>query len=146
MESTRKKVLQVMRRNKLAVISTVKPERTPEAALIAFAEDEQLRIYFQTGARTRKAANLKTNPAVALVIGISPEEWLTVQYEGTARQVTGADELKAVKQRFIDKDSPTKGEYLTDPSAIFFQVTPTWIGCSDYTGSRPEVTELMEFD
>jgi general stress protein 26 len=140
----KQKVLSVLRSQMLAVVSTVgKGSSTPESALIAFAEDDDLHVYFQTGRHTRKAANLQTNPRVALVIGLNQVDLVTVQYEGVAQQITDAAELEALKQRFIAKNSPTTKEYFNHPTAIFFKVTPTWIGCSDYSGAKPHVIELM---
>jgi len=145
-ESHKKKILDFLGGQKLATISTVDPERpTPESALIAFTEDEELRLYFQTGKHTRKAANLKVNPHVSLVIGLSLTDLVTIQYEGVAEQLTSLEDLEFCKQQFIAKDSPTTEEYFNHPTAIFFRVRPTWIGCSDYSGKRPEVIEIKEF-
>jgi general stress protein 26 len=141
------KVLGFLRRQKLAVIASASPARpTPESALIAFTEDDELCLYFQTGRHTRKAANLIANPHVSLVIGLSLDDLVTIQYEGAAEQITRESELEACKRRFIRKDSPTTDEYFNHPTAIFFKVTPTWIGCSDYSGDCPEVIELKDFD
>jgi len=99
------KILGILKGQKLAVISTVDPKRSaPESALIAFAGDDQLCLYFQTGKHTRKAANLKANPHVSLVIGLSLGDMMTVQYEGEAVQLTDKADLEACKQRFISKD------------------------------------------
>lgn len=145
-ERHRRKILDFLRRQKLAVIATVDPSRpTPESALIAFTEDDDLCLYFQTGKHTRKAANLRVNPHVSLVIGLELKDLITVQYEGRAEQLTAAEDLEACKQRFIAKDSPTTEEYFNHPTAIFFKVTPTWIGCSDYSGEKPDVIEIKEF-
>ncbi|MBX6334969.1 pyridoxamine 5'-phosphate oxidase family protein [Candidatus Saccharibacteria bacterium] len=116
------------------------------AALIAFTEDDDLCLYFQTGKHTRKAANLRVNPYVSLVIGLELDDLITVQYEGKAEQLITPEDLEACKQRFIAKDSPTTEEYFNHPSAIFFKVTPTWVGCSDYTGDKPDVIEIKEFN
>ncbi len=145
-EAHKAKVLAFLASQKLAVIATSDPVRpTPESALIAFTEDSRLCLYFQTGKHTRKAANLKANPHVSLVVGLSLNDMATVQYEGKALQLTSAADLEVCKQRFIAKSSPTTAEYFNHPTAIFFKVTPTWIGFSDYSGSRPEVIELTEF-
>jgi general stress protein 26 len=140
------KVLDFLRSQKLAVISTHGPTKpNPESALIAYAEDDQLNLYFQTGRHTRKAANIKANPHISLVIGLGLEPMLTVQYEGTARQLTDSLEIKAAQQLFYDKNSPTTREFMEHPTAILFKVTPTWIGCSDYTGNKPQVIEITNF-
>jgi general stress protein 26 len=146
-KDTTRKILEFLKRQKLAVIATCSPSKpTPESALIAFTEDDDLCLYFQTGRHTRKAANLSINPSVSLVIGLNLNDLITVQYEGVAKQLASEEELTACKQRFISKDSPTTEEYFNHPTAIFFKVTPTWIGCSDYSGARPEVIELKEFN
>lgn len=140
------RILRFLNSQKLAVIATAHPLRqTPESALVAFAEDDALRLYFQTGKHTRKAVNLKANPGVSFVFGLSLNDKITVQYETKAMQLTDAADLEACKQRFISKDSPTTAEYFNYPTAIFFKVMPTWIGCSDYSGSHPEVVEIKEF-
>jgi general stress protein 26 len=142
----RLKILNFLRTQKLAVIATSSPaEPTPESALIAFAEDDELCLYFQTGRHTRKAANLKVNPHVSLVIGLNLEDLITVQYEGVAEQINDQTDLEACKKRFVQKKSPTTAEYFNHPTAIFFKVTPTWIGCSDYSDKHPRVIELKDF-
>lgn len=143
MNAVHKKVLNFLKSQKLATIATANPRTNqPESALIAFTEDDQLCLYFQTGKHTRKAQNLKVNPHVSLVFGLTQQEMFTVQYEGVAKQLTTPEELELCKQKFIAKDSPTTEYYFNHPTAIFFKVTPTWIGCSDYRGQKPDVTEL----
>lgn len=141
------KILNFLRTQKLATISTCNPETLqPESALIAFTEDDNLCLYFQTGKHTRKAQNLKVNPQVSLVFGLTQDEMFTVQYEGRAERLTKPEDLEFCKQQFIAKDSPTTEYYFNHPTAIFFKVTPTWIGCSDYRGQKPVVIEIKHFD
>ena len=140
------KVLKFLRSQKLAVISTVHSSRAgTESALIAFTEDDDLCLYFQTGKHTRKAHNLAANPHVSLVFGLALDDMVTVQYEGTAKQLTTQEEMEQCKRQFVAKDSPTTEAYFNHPTAIFFKVTPTWIGCSDYSGKKPKVIELFDF-
>jgi general stress protein 26 len=146
MDADTTRVLEFLKGQKLAVIATNAPERqAPESALIAFAEDDQLRLYFQTGRHTRKATNLRANPYVSLVIGLQLRDLITVQYEGLAQQLTRPADLEACKQRFVTKDSPTTAEYFNHPTAIFFKITPIWIGYSDYSGALPHVIELTKW-
>ncbi len=145
-KSHKDKILNFLRQQKLAVISTSNPDNpTPESALIAFAEDNEIQLYFQTGKHTRKAANLNTNHCVSLVIGLSLADLITIQYEGIAQPIVDHLEMQQCKERFITKNSPTTEEYFNHPTAIFFKVHPTWIGCSDYSGDKPEVIEMKHF-
>ena len=140
----RNKFLSFLKQQKLAVIATSSPSKpTPESALIAFVEDDELCLYFQTGRHTRKAANLRINPYVSLVIGLQLDDKVTMQYEGVATKITTPTDLAACKKHFVAKDSPTTEEYFNHPTAIFFKITPTWIGYSDYSGNRPEVFEIF---
>lgn len=141
------KILGFLKTQKLAVISTLGSpvSNAPESALIAFVEDEQLCLYFQTGKHTRKAANLKQNPGVSLVFGLTLDDMITVQYEGRATQLKHPEDLERCKRLFVAKDSPTTEAYFNHPTAIFFKVSPTWIGCSDYTKHPPEVIEIKDF-
>ncbi len=144
--TNRQKLIDFLSKQKLAVISTSNPANpTPESALIAFAEDNNLHLYFQTGKHTRKAANLRKNSHVSIVIGLALSDLITVQYEGKATQIIAKKELNDCKRMFVRKDSPTKEEYFNHPTAIFFKVSPTWIGCSDYSGKKPRVFELKKF-
>lgn len=132
-----------LRTQQLAVIATSSAvSGPPESVLIAFVEDEELRIYFQTGQHTRKAWNIEKNPAVSLVIGLQLSDMTIVQYEGIARQLIQPKEIISCKRRFPDKKSSTTKEYLEKSTTIFYEITPTWIGYSDYHTSTPRVFEL----
>jgi hypothetical protein len=82
---------------------------------------------------------------VSLVIGLNLDDLITVQYEGKVQRIAREEDLEFCKQRFIAKESPTTEYYFNHPTAIFFKVTPTWIGCSDYSGEKPEVIEIKGF-
>lgn len=131
----------------LAVVSTIDAAAgKPESALVAYVEDDNLCLYFQTGKHTRKASNLKANHHVSFVVGLVFSELQTLQYDGVAELLEDVSAIEACKQRFLDKKSPTTKEYLERPDAIFFKVTPSWMRFSDYTkGNHPPVLEITEF-
>lgn len=62
-------VFEVVRRKRLAVVSTVHDFGTPETALVGFALTPQNEIVFDTLSTSRKAINLGRRPAIALVVG-----------------------------------------------------------------------------
>ena len=55
-----------LRGHRLAVISSVSPAAAPQAALIGIAVTEALDIIFDTLSTSRKYANLRADPRVAL--------------------------------------------------------------------------------
>jgi general stress protein 26 len=139
------RILDFLDTQKLTVISTSSGDM-PEAALVAFAQDEYLNIYFQTNENTRKAKNLESNQSVAFVFGTSLDNPKTVQYNGTATRITDQGEVENTKQLFLSKDSPTKQEFFDRPQTNIYKVKPTWIAYSDYSNGKPEVFELTEFE
>ena len=141
MQFMKSKALAFLRSQQLSVIATNHAGGSPESALVAFAQDDNLHIYFQTGRHTRKAHNLADNPHVSFVFGVTLETGITMQYEGDAAQLHDPERIKACKQLFLDRNSPTTAEFLEHPTSIFFEVTPTWIGMSDYRANKPVVTE-----
>lgn len=140
----RKKILHVLNRFYLTVIATANAENAnPECALVAFVYNDKLELFFQTNKYSRKAGNLSNNPQVAFVMGLDLNDLVTVQYQGRAEQIIDAEEIAACKQMFIDRKSPTASpKYLEHPDAIYFKVTPTWIGFHDYSQDKPHVIEL----
>lgn len=133
------KILKLLKVEKLATISTVGLNLKPESALVAFAEDSLLNIYFQTSENTRKFANLLENNNVAFVVGFGR---ITIQYEGIATKIANERRIERVKEIFIKKNSPTTKTFLDREKVSFFIVEPTWIGYSDYTKAKPFVDEL----
>ena len=82
------KIYRFLREHRLAVISTLGPEASPQAAVIGIAVTEALDIIFDTSTTSRKYANLRADPRVALVIGWDLGQ--TVQIEGTAEVLSQA--------------------------------------------------------
>jgi pyridoxine/pyridoxamine 5'-phosphate oxidase len=59
-------VLDIVRRKRFAVVSTVDNSVAPEAALVGFALTERNEIVFDTLGSSRKAVNIAHRPAAAL--------------------------------------------------------------------------------
>ena len=97
---TRAKLLEFVRAHRLAVVATVSPDGNPQAAVVGFAATEDFDIVFDTVDATRKVANLRRNPAIALVIGWDEER--TVQIEGVADEPAGP-ELEPLKDTYLGR-------------------------------------------
>ncbi len=139
-----KRILDVLQSQHLCTISTVNQEDKSESALIGFAEMPNLSLIFGTASTSRKYHNLRQNTSVALVFNlINGQQKLSIQYEGTAEQLTG-DELVKLKEIFFAKNPQAKS-YDLDPHQVFFKVTPIWIRYSDYSVNPHEIFELAAF-
>jgi general stress protein 26 len=112
-----------------------------QAAVVGIAVTDRFEIVFDTVSSSRKAANLRANPAVAFVIGGTRDgDERTVQYEGTADEPSGAELerlLAAYYARF-----PEGPERRAWPGLIYVRVTPTWIRYSNFSTQPPEIVEF----
>ena len=133
-------LLTFLRSHRYAVEATASASLAPQAAIIGIAATDQMELVFDTLASSRKAANLRTNPRVALVIGgWNDADPRTVQYEGVADLPSGA-ELEEVKQVYFATfpDGPTR---LSWPGITYVRVKPVWVRVSDFTSDPPTITE-----
>jgi hypothetical protein len=133
----KKKLYEFMRARRFGVMSSVSPKRMPQAALIGYAVTPGFELVFDTTDATRKWANLRANPNIALVIGWDGPE--TVQYEGVADEPRGAERerlLKIYLEAFPDGEA--RQEW---PGITYFRVRPRWIRFSSYYRPRA-ITEF----
>ncbi len=85
-------VLEFLKENETAVISTASPEGEPRAATVYYIVDDDFNIYFATGRETDKFKNLQYNKRAAFVVGTGPAV-ITVQGGGRVEELDG-DSLK----------------------------------------------------
>lgn len=133
----RKKILQTLKKEHLAVLSTAFKD-APEAAVIDFSETKNLEIIFTTLVSYRKYKILKKNSKVALVFG--GERKLTIQYEGKAKEIGRVKCLPYMKYHF--KKNPIEIKFAKMLEARFFKITPTWIRYADYVANPNEIFEI----
>jgi len=131
-------VYRFLREHRLAVISTVGPDASPQAAVIGIAVTAALDIIFDTSTASRKYANLRADPRAALVIGWDLGQ--TVQLEGTAEILSGPD-LDACKPDYfaIWPDGRDREHW---PDIAYVRVRPRWLRYSDFSRSPPRVEEM----
>lgn len=130
-------VFEFMRSGRLAVLSTADEQGRPEAALMGYAVTPELEIIFDTVKTSRKYPNLKKNPRVAWVLGCSSE--ITVQYEGMAQELEGAELAKYKKTYFAAfPDGPARQSW---PGITYFVVRPKWVRYCDYHPEKRRIEE-----
>lgn len=138
---TREALLEFMRSEKYAVQTSVSASGRPQAAVVGIVVSERFEIVFDTLSSSRKAPNLRANPAIAFVIGGTRDgDERTVQYEGAADEPTGAelDRLLALYYaRF--PDGPERRSW---PGLTYLRVKPIWIRYSNFGAQPPEIVEF----
>ena len=138
---TREVLLEFMRSEKYAVQASVSAGGVPQAVVVGIAVTDDLEIVFDTLASSRKAPNLRANPAIALVIGGTRDgDERTVQYEGTADEPSGA-ELERLLAAYYSR-VPEGPERRSWPDLIYVRVKPTWIRYSNFNTNPPEIIEF----
>jgi PPOX class probable F420-dependent enzyme len=135
---TRTEILAFLRRHRLAVVTTVSPAGSPQAAVIGIAVTEALDILFDTVTTSRKYANLRADPRVALVIGWEAEQ--TVQCEGMAEVLSG-HALEACKRDYF-ASWPDGRERERWPDIAYIRVRPHLLRYSDFGRAPPTIEEL----
>ena len=138
---TREALLEFMRSEKYAVQTSVSPNGIPQAAVVGIAVSDRFEIVFDTLVSSRKAPNLRANPAIALVIGGTRDgAERTVQYEGTADEPSGG-ELERLLAWYYAR-FPDGLERRSWPGLIYLRVKPTWIRYSNFSVQPPEIIEF----
>lgn len=132
---TRSELLRFLRAQPWAVEASVNGECKPEAAVIGVAANEKLELVFDTLSASRKAANLRGNPRIALVIGW--DDGQTAQIEGFVDEPTG-DELQKLKDVYLQR-FPDGHERAALAAIAYFRVSPVWIRYSDFRSTPPTV-------
>jgi general stress protein 26 len=121
-------LLAFLRRHRLAVQSTVSASGWPESAVVGFAVSDRFEIIFDTLDSTRKLANIRHDPRIALVIGWDDEQ--TIQLEGVADEPEGQD-LARLKSVYFEvyPDGVDRQQW---KGISYVRVRPRWIRYSDF--------------
>jgi general stress protein 26 len=138
---TRDSLLEFMRSEKYAVQTSVSSGGLPQAAVVGIAVTDRFEIVFDTIASSRKATNLRANPATAFVIGGTRDgDERTLQYEGVADEPSG-EELERLLATYYMRfpDGPGRRSW---PGLIYVRVKPTWMRYSNFGSNPPEVIEF----
>lgn len=134
----KKFILDFIKGQKLAVLSTVNSNSGSQSAVLEFGETDDLEIIFDTFSSARKYKNIKQNNKVSLVIGW--DENITVQYEGKAEELLG-EEKEKYKKKYFEKNPQAK-RWAEKPGMTYFKVSPTWIRYSDLNKHPWEIHEI----
>ncbi len=109
----------IIREVPCCTIATVKKDGHPEAATIAFAEQNGI-FYFNTQTNYRKYVNLKHQPVAALVITAGEQ---TVQIEGDVEELENPTAATAI----MDAKRGKPSRFAALPELKYFALHPRWI-------------------
>jgi pyridoxine/pyridoxamine 5'-phosphate oxidase len=130
-------VFEIVRRKRLAVVSSVHDSGAPESALVGFALTQGNEIVFDTLGSSRKAVNFVRRPAAALVVGWDDD--ISIQIEGDARRPQG-DDLANAKAAYF-REWPDGRARENWPDIAYIVVKPRWVRYACYAGA-PVIEEF----
>ena len=117
------------------VVATASVSGAPEAALVGIAALDDGTLIFDTYADSRKAANLRHDERVAIVVGTDAD--VSVQIEGTATITVGEER----EQRGAAYNAQFPGARALDPDFAVVVVRPEWVRVYDASAQPAVVTE-----
>ena len=121
-----------------AVMASVHPTGSPQAAVVGIVVSDALEIFFDTSNVSRKCLNLRARPKIAFVIGWDDAQ--TAQVEGIADEPTGED-LARLKKLYFARfaEGPAREKW---PDITYFRVRVTWARYSDFRGAQAQIVEV----
>ena len=134
---TRDELREYLRKSKVMVVASVAPGGGPQAAVVGYAVSDTLELVFDTLTSTRKYANLRAEPRVALVVWNGET---TAQLEGVADFPEG-EELERLRQVYF-VPYPDGRDRLAWPGITHVRVKLSWARISDFTTDPPRIVEL----
>ncbi len=134
-------LLNFIKANNHCVISTNSATNdSPESAVVAFSQTDDLKLIFGSLHESRKNQNILKNPNVSLVIGWSQENYITIQYEGLARLLHGEEREKYAEAHCTK--NPGSRAFKDLPNQEYFIIEPKWIRYSDVMEDEAKVFEV----
>ena len=132
-------VIAFVRAQTLGVVSTVGPDKQPQAAVVGVAVTDRCEFVFDSVETSRKIRNLRADPHIAVTAGGSMQDERTVQCDGIADEPTGA-ELERIRNAYFAR-YPDGRDRLSWPGITHVRVTPRWLRFSDYNQTPPLIVE-----
>lgn len=131
-------ILEFMSARQLMTVSSINSVGKPQAAVVGFGQNDQFQLIFGTSSKSRKYANIVANPNVAVVIGWDGPQ--TVQYEGVARVLEGAEATKLAEHYYANNPVASKNGQQADERIIL--VEPRWLRLTDLRHKPWAITEI----
>jgi general stress protein 26 len=140
---SRDQLLAFMRQERYAVQASVAADGAPQAALVGVVVTDDFELFFDTLGTSRKAANVRRNPAVAFVLGPTDAGAVrTVQLEGVADEPEGA-ELERLRELYFTTFPDGRARHNL-PDITYVRVRPRWVRYSDFSTAPAAIVELRQ--
>ena len=133
----RGELIEYVRAQADAVVATI-GSGGPEAAYLAITATDDGELVFDARVSSRKIANLRAHPRLAIVIG--GRDGTTLQCEGSADFPTGEERARYAASYVAA--FPQFAASLDGDDIVLVRVTLDWARFGDFVASPPVVTEV----
>jgi pyridoxine/pyridoxamine 5'-phosphate oxidase len=134
--SQRHLISDLLRRNTLMRVATIRPDGYPQVTTVTFASDG-LVLYFACDRDSQKARNLSHSRKVSLAIDADTPDWNRIQglsMGGQARVLARSDDIQHASRLLARRFEAMRGLSAEDLAQMaFVRVTPRVIALLDYT-------------
>jgi len=127
----RAELIEYVTRHRDGIVATTGPVGGPQAAYLTIAVTDRAELVFDARPDSRKVANIRRDPRVAIVLG--GPDGTTLQCEGTADFPEGDDLVRcasAYLAAFPEFESSLNGD------VVVIRVRLEWARYGDYRGGR----------
>jgi len=145
-EALRSRILEVLARQHIMTIATIRPDGYPQATTVNYVHDDLI-LYFATAATSQKAGNIKLNNKVSVAI-VDPardfHQLRGLSMSGTAARVQEKPRAEEFALRLFRKLPQSKRLVPEDTKELaVYAIRPVAIALVDYA-SGFETTHLVE--
>lgn len=138
MQHTKEQILDFLKSQPRMVLSTVSQKGKLVSAVVGFGQTDDFQLVFGTLIQSRKAQNILENENVSIVVGFDHNG--TIQYEGLARKLEGAEIDKYAEYHY--QKHPKSRQYKDQPGETYFLVEPVWLRFTEVAYEPWKTTEL----
>ncbi|GAA1957065.1 pyridoxamine 5'-phosphate oxidase family protein [Agromyces allii] len=136
----RSELIAHVRANGDAVVSTLGPDGAPQAAYLSITATDRGELVFNARGGSRKIANLRRDPRIAVVVGGSDKT--TLQVQGTAEVLAQGGDEDARAAAAYGEAFPWFAESLARTEFELVLVRLDWARFGDYREGPPVVVEI----
>ncbi len=128
--------------HRICALTTLLQDGSPHAAAIHFSYNESpFEFYFSTKNTTKKCEALLDGQSskASVVVGLSDEEWITLQMDGTVKSILDPAESEKTAAIHYARHPHAATRFKNDPSTLFLHFTPKWWRYTDFNTKPPTI-------
>lgn len=136
---TQREVAEFLNTQLMGTVATLGADGWPQAANVAFSQNEKLELLIGTSEVSRKAHNIMSDSRVAYEV-TDPVKRYTVQFEGKARRLSKEEFEERAPAHF--KKLPMSLPFKDIPGQVYVLLEPVWVRFSDCSVFPWGITEF----